>query len=123
MFRDKLRTFGVFIPKTRDSIMAEITVKNESIEMETSKRNTYKIEFSFKKDNKPDKIFSFEFNPSIYMDKTIISRSDLTFEVIEQVIEDYFKNSDRDYQIDEIYNIKVQECSTFKVMSNPGWKD
>ena len=103
--------------------MAELTIQDESIDFETISRTRYKVEVRFKTDEKPDKILTFSFNPSLYMDKTIPSRSDLTFDKLETIINEYLEERDFKYPIDEIYDIKVEECNVFKRMENPGYKD
>lgn len=91
--------------------------------METKDHTNWEIEVSFKESEESENVYSFTFDPSLYMEPVICSRGDFTFGKVEEIVDDRIEELDIDKEIGVIYDIQVKEVKKFKQMSNPGWKD
>jgi len=105
--------------------MAEIEIDRceQCIELETSNASKFEVEFQFQENENDGTVYTLTFDPSLYLDKTICSRGDFTFDNVEKAINRKLEKTDLDKNIGYIYNIEVKEIDKFKRTKNPGWQN
>lgn len=89
--------------------MAEITIQGESIEVETSGYMSpeYEIVVNFKTPETEEGMIK-----SLTIPTTESSRSDMTFDVVQEYITEKFE--DRDLEVTEISSVRVREVEVIK---------